>query len=61
MSYKNLDAAFPTIVRYVGLVLMVVLVIASILGYGLELAAGYVAASGMILYKTVKQAAENGS
>jgi hypothetical protein len=55
------DDAFPTVVRYCGVALTVVLVFASILGHGLELAAGYVAAGGMILYKTVKgAAAENG-
>jgi hypothetical protein len=58
---RQLDDAYPTVVRYCGVLLTFVLVVASILGHGLELAAGYVAAGGMILYKTVKSAAaENG-
>jgi hypothetical protein len=57
---KQLDDAFPTIVRYCGVLLTFVLVVASILGQGLELAAGYVAAAGMILYKSVREAAKNG-
>lgn len=60
MTRKELDDAFPTIVRYTGLVLTVVLVIGTFLGYGTQLAAGYVAAGGMILYKTVRNAAQNG-
>ncbi len=58
---KQLDDAFPTIVRYSGVLLTVVLVFASIFGHGIELAAGYVAAAGMILYKTVREAASNGN
>jgi len=55
-----LDDAFPTIVRYTGLVLTVALVIGTFLGYGTQLSAGFVAAGGMILYKTIKDAAANG-
>ena len=57
MKRETLDAIFPTLVRYCGVVLAVVLVAASILGHGLELAAGYVLAAGMIAYKTVREAA----
>lgn len=53
---EQLDDYFPTIVRYTGVVLTVVLVIATIRGHGVDLAAGYVAAAGMILYKTVRDA-----
>lgn len=60
MNRKQLDESFPTIVRYTGLLLTLVLVAGTFLGYGTELAAGYVAAAGMVLYKTVKGAAENG-
>jgi hypothetical protein len=60
VNRKQLDEAFPTLVRYVGLGLTVVLIAATLLGHGQDLAAGYVAAAGMILYKTVKGAAENG-
>jgi hypothetical protein len=54
----DLDAAFPTIVRYTGLVLSVVLVGFSLAGYYLQAAPGFVAAGGMILYKTVRDAAQ---
>lgn len=57
---EHLDAWFPTVVRYGGFVLAFVLVIATILGYGLEVAAGYVLALGMIGYKSVKDAADEG-
>ena len=58
VTWQQLDEAFPTLVRYTGLVLTVVLVGAGIAGYGINvLAPGFVAATGMILFKTVKQAA----
>jgi hypothetical protein len=58
LDRKRLDAAFPTFVRYLGSVLTVVLVVASIFGVpATTLAAAYVAAAGMILYKTVAGAA----
>lgn len=57
VTRKQLDEAFPTFVRYCGVALTVALVVASILGHGIELAAGYVAAAGMILYKAVRGAA----
>lgn len=53
---EKLDEAFPTVVRYGGFVLAFALVGATILGYGLEVAAGYVLALGMIGYKSVKEA-----
>lgn len=62
MKRQQLDDAFPTIVRYTGLVLTVVLVGVGIAGYGLSvIAPGFVAATGMVLYKTVKGAAEDGT
>lgn len=60
VTRRQLDDAFPTVVRYCGVVLTIILVGATILGNGLELAAGYVAAAGMILYKTVRDASRNG-
>lgn len=54
---KDLDDAFPTIVRYTGLVLTLVLVGFSLAGYYVQTAPGFVAAGGMILYKTVRDAA----
>lgn len=55
---EQFDDAFPTLVRYAGLVLTVVLVSFTIRGHGVDLAAGYVAAAGMMLYKTVYDAAK---
>ena len=57
VTRKQLDDAFPTVCRYGGFVLAFVLVIATVFGYGLEVAAGYVLALGMIGYKSVKDAA----
>ena len=60
VNWQQLDEAFPTLVRYTGLILVVVLVVAGLGGYGLTvIAPGFVAATGMILFKTVKGAANN--
>lgn len=54
----ELDAAFPTFIRYLGAALTLACFTASVLGVPpTSLAAGYVASAGMILYKTVKGAA----
>lgn len=58
VTRKQLDDAFPTVVRYGGFFLAFGLFVATILGYGLEVAGGYVLALGMIGYKSVKEAAE---
>lgn len=59
MKRTVLDDAFPTVVRYTGVVLAAALVIAGILGQGgTNLASGGVLSLGMILYKTVAQAAK---
>lgn len=58
---ERLDDAHPTVVRYTGLVLTVVLVIFTIRGHGVDLAAGYVAATGLLLYKTFHDGAKGGS
>lgn len=60
-SRQELDAALPTLVRYTGYVFSVALLIATLLGYALTVAPGWPAATAMILYKTVKSAAENGN
>ena len=57
MDIKHLDAAFPTLVRYTGLTLTVILIGFSLAGYYVQAAPGFVAAGGMILYKTVRNAA----
>jgi len=55
---SDLDYLFPIAVRYTGLVLTVVLVGFSLAGYAIQAAPGFVAAGGMILYKTVRDAAQ---
>lgn len=60
VNWQQLDEAFPTLVRYTGLILVIVLVVAGLGGYGLTvIAPGFVAATGMILFKTVKGAANH--
>lgn len=56
---RQLDNALPTLVRYVGLVLTVVLTVALVLGHT-EVTPGFVPAAGLLLYKTVKDAAASG-
>jgi hypothetical protein len=53
----ELDHAFPTIVRYAGLVTTLVLIGFCLAGFYVEAAPGFVPAGGMILYKTVNNAA----
>ncbi len=55
-SRTQFDDALPTIARYVGLVLTVALTIALILGHT-EVSPGFVPAAGLMLYKSVKDAA----
>lgn len=52
------DAAFPTLVRYAGLVSTLILIGFCLAGYTTRAAPGFVAAGGMILYKTVRDAAD---
>jgi len=59
-SRRQFDDALPTIVRYVGLVLTVVLTFALVLGHT-EVTPGFVPAAGLLLYKTVKNAANGDS
>lgn len=60
-SVGKLDRAFPTLVRYVGLVTTLVLIGFSLAGFAVEAAPGFVAAAGMLLYKTVHDAAGDGN
>jgi hypothetical protein len=53
------DQMFPTIVRYVGLITTLVLIGFSLDGYIAQTAPGFVAAGGMILYKTVHNSAKD--
>lgn len=59
MELHKFDRAFPTLVRYVGLVTTLVLIGFSLAGFSVEAAPGFVAAAGMILYKTVHDAARH--
>lgn len=61
MQQQRLDALFPTFVRYTGVALAILLVVAAVLGKGgTSIASGGVLALGMILYKTVHEAANGG-
>lgn len=61
-TQKQLDTAFPTIIRYGGFGLTVALVVASIAGVpATQLAGGFMAAGAMILYKSVRDAANGHS
>lgn len=55
LSRPGLDAALPTLVRYAGLLLTVGLTIALALGHT-EVTPGFVPATGLLLYKSVKNA-----
>lgn len=54
----EMDRAFPTLVRYAGLLSTLVLIGFSLAGFAVQAAPGFVAAAGMILYKTVHDAAQ---
>lgn len=59
-SRKEFDAVFPTLVRYIGISLILLFAVATT--FGVELPESIlVAASGLILYKTVKGANGNGN
>jgi len=55
------DLAFPVIIRYTGLITTLILIGFSLAGFYTEAAPGFVAAGGMILYKTVNDAAQRRS
>lgn len=52
------DEWFPVVVRYTGLLVTLVLIGFSLAGYAVQAAPGFVAATGMLLYKTVRDAAK---
>lgn len=54
----EIDRAFPIVVRVCGLVVTLVLIGFSLAGFYVQAAPGFVAAAGMILYKNVRDAAE---
>lgn len=58
-SRIQLDNALPTLARYTGLALTIALTAALILGHT-EVTPGFVPAAGLLLYKSVRDAAQNG-
>ncbi len=56
-SQKELDTALPTLVRYLGLVATLALLVAGLFVGYVEVAPGFVPTTGMMLYKTVRNAA----
>lgn len=58
MDIAKMDDALPTLVRYTGLVLTVILIGFSLAGYYVQAAPGFLAAAGMLVYKTMKNAAK---
>lgn len=61
MQRKDVDDALPTLTRYTGLVVTVVLIVLTALGHGLEVAPAWPAAAGLLLYKGVHNAGKNGN
>jgi len=59
LTLVEIDKAFPTIVRIVGLITTVVLIGFSLAGFYVQAAPGFVAAAGMILYKNARAAADD--
>lgn len=59
VTQEKLDRWLPTIARYAGLLLTVGLIVALSLGHT-EVVPGFVPAAGLLLYKTVKDAANGG-
>ena len=60
-TVDHLDYTFPTLVRYVGLITTLVLIGFCLAGYALQAAPGFVPAAGMLLYKTLHKAVQNGN
>lgn len=52
------EYAYPTIVRYAGLITTLVLIGFCLAGFALQAAPGFVPAGAMILYKTIHDAAK---
>lgn len=55
-TQQSLDEWFPTLVRYLGLLFLAVLIVASVFFGVNDYPGAYAAAAGMILYKTVDRA-----
>ncbi len=61
LELNEIDKAFPTVIRYAGLLTTLVLIGFSLAGFYVQAAPGFVAAGGMILYKSVRDAAPGGT
>ncbi len=59
-SLKELDDALPTLVRYLGLVATLALLVAGLFVGYVEVAPGFVPTTGMMLYKTIRNAGSEG-
>jgi hypothetical protein len=57
LDLEKVDEAFPVVVRYVGLITTLVLIGFCLAGFTAQAAPGFVATGGMIVYKTVRDAA----
>jgi hypothetical protein len=55
----KLDYAYPTLVRYAGLIATLVLIGFCLAGYYIQAAPGFVPAGAMILYKNLRDAADD--
>lgn len=55
-TVDDFELVFPTLVRYIGLITTLVLIGFSLAGFYVQAAPGFVAAGGMLLYKTVHDA-----
>jgi hypothetical protein len=58
MDLEKVDEAFPILVHYAGLITTLILIGFCLAGFTAEAAPGFVASGGMILYKTVRDAAK---
>ena len=58
-SRNDFDDALPTLVRYAGFVASLVCIGFALAGHYIEAAAGLPAATGMLLYKTFREAARD--
>lgn len=60
VNRKKIDEWFPTVVRYFGIVLVFILAISTVLSNGhVEYPSLIVAATGMILYKTIRGSSDD--
>lgn len=57
LDVGSMDYAFPTFVRYAGLITTLVLIGFCLAGYAIQAAPGFVPAGLMIAYKTIHDAA----